>query len=421
VCLHSRMIPNRIAFSRLARFRRISYAQPMILEAQADVFPTADIPWDALPSPCFVLDESRLIRNLELLKDVQQRAGCQIILAFKGFSMWSAFPLVRQYLPGATASSLFEAQLSKQEFKGDTHVYAVAYSDAEFPEILELADHLTFNSFSQWQRFKPVVDAARLKGKVVSVGIRINPEYSEVETSLYNPSQPFSRLGVTATEFRADLLEGIDGLHFHVLCENDADVLERVLERVEQNFGAYLPRMKWVNFGGGHLMTRAGYDVERLIRVVKTFKERWNVDVILEPGSAIAWQTGWLVSEVLDVTKNEKAIAILDVSASAHMPDTLEMPYRANILGADLPDALEHTYLLGGTTCLSGDVIGEYSFSKPLEVGTRVVFDDMIHYTMVKTTFFNGVKHPSIGIWTKSGEFKMVKAFSYEEFRAKLS
>ncbi len=410
-----------IAPSRLARLGRISYAQPMILEAQPAVFPITEIPWDALPSPCFVLDESRLIRNLELLRDVQARAGCQIILAFKGFSMWSAFPLVREYLPGATASSLHEAQLSKREFKGDTHVYAVAYSDAEFPEILELADHLTFNSFSQWQRFKPIVQAARATGKVVSVGIRINPEYSEVETDLYNPSQPFSRLGVTIKEFHADLLSGIDGLHFHVLCENDSDVLERVLERVEQNFGAYLPQMKWVNFGGGHLMTRAGYDVERLIRVVKTFRERWNVDVILEPGSAIAWQTGWLVSEVLDVTRNEKDIAILDISASAHMPDTLEMPYRANILGADLPDVLEHAYLLGGTTCLSGDVIGEYSFSKQLEIGTRVVFDDMIHYTMVKTTFFNGVKHPSIGVWTKAGEFKLVKEFSYEEFRAKLS
>ena len=393
----------------------------MILDSQPAVFPITEIPWDALPSPCFVLDESRLIRNLELLKYVQQQAGCQIILAFKGFSMWSAFPLVRQYLPGATASSLHEATLAKLEFKGDTHVYAVAYSDAEFPEILESADHLTFNSFSQWQRFKPAVEAARLKGKVVSIGIRINPEYSEVETDLYNPSQPFSRLGVTATEFRADLLEGIDGLHFHVLCENGSDVLERVLERVEQNFGAYLPRIKWVNFGGGHLMTRAGYDVERLIRVVKTFRERWNVDVILEPGSAIAWQTGWLVSTVLDITKNEKDIVILDISASAHMPDTLEMPYRANILGADLPSVNEHTYLLGGTTCLSGDVIGEYSFKEPLEIGSRVVFDDMIHYTMVKTTFFNGVKHPSIGIWSQAGEFELVKKFSYEEFRDKLS
>jgi carboxynorspermidine decarboxylase len=393
----------------------------MILERLPAVFPTADIPWEALPSPAFVLDESRLLRNLELLKNVQMEAGCQIILAFKGFAMWSAFDTVRQYLPGATASSLNEALLAKHEFKGDVHVYMVAYSDAEFPEILELADHLTFNSFSQWQRFKPQVMAARERGKHVSIGIRVNPEYSEVETDLYNPSQPFSRLGVTRAEFRGDLLEGVDGLHFHTLCENDSTALERVLEKFEANFGESLPRMKWVNFGGGHLMTRAGYDLERLIRLVRAFRERWDVNVILEPGSAIAWQTGWLVSEVLDVLKNEKDIAILDVSASAHMPDTLEMPYRANILNAGLPGERAHTYLLGGTTCLSGDIIGEYSFDAPLEVGTRVVFDDMIHYTMVKTTFFNGVKHPAIGIWRKEGRFELVKEFTYEEFRAKLS
>jgi carboxynorspermidine decarboxylase len=393
----------------------------MILESEPKVTPFDAIPWNALPSPCFVLDESRLRRNLELMRHVQQESGCQIILAFKGFSMWSAFPMVREYLPGATASSLNEVLLAHHEFQRDTHVYAVAYSDAEFPEILKMAHHLSFNSFSQWARFKPQVTAARAAGSRVSVGIRINPEYSEVETDLYNPSQPFSRLGVTRSEFKPELLEGVDGLHFHTLCENDSDVLERVLERVEQNFGEFLPRMKWVNFGGGHLMTRAGYDVERLIRVVKAFRERWDVDVILEPGSAVAWQTGWLVSEVLDVTKNVKDNVILDISASAHMPDTLEMPYRPNILGAGLPGELGHDYLLGGTTCLSGDVVGEYSFPNPLEVGSRVVFDDMIHYTMVKTTFFNGVKHPSIGIWTEAGEFKLVKDFSYEEFRAKLS
>jgi carboxynorspermidine decarboxylase len=393
----------------------------VILEPLPQVFPTAEIPWDALPSPCFVLDESRLIRNLELISRVQQEAGCQVILAFKGFAMWSAFDLVRQHLPGATASSLHEALLAKHDFKGDVHVYAVAYSDAEFPQMLELADHLTFNSFSQWQRFKPQVDAARAAGKQVSIGIRINPEYSEVETDLYNPSQPYSRLGVTRAEFRPDLLDGVDGLHFHTLCENDSTVLERVLQKVEANFGEWLPRMKWVNFGGGHLMTRAGYDLERLIRIVREFRARWNVNVILEPGSAIAWQTGWLVSEVLDVLRNEKDLAVLDVSASAHMPDTLEMPYRANILNAGLPGERAHTYLLGGTTCLSGDVIGEYSFDAPITVGTRVVFDDMIHYTMVKTTFFNGVKHPAIGIWRTAGQFELVKEFSFEEFRAKLS
>ncbi len=394
----------------------------MILErTEPVVFPADQIPWSSFPSPCFVLDESRLIRNLELLKDVQDRSGAKIILAFKGFSMWGAFDLVRQYLPGATASSLHETRLAKEEFRRETHVYMVAYSDDEFDEILIAADHLTFNSFSQWQRFKPRVLAARDAGKYISVGIRINPEYSEVDTDLYNPSKPFSRLGVTRAEFKPDLLDGVDGLHFHALCENDSDVLERLLEKLETNFGDFLPEMKWVNFGGGHLMTRAGYDLERLIRVVKTFRERWNVDVILEPGSAIAWQTGWLVSTVLDVNRNEKDIALLDISVAAHMPDCLEMPYRPNVLGSGLAGERAHSYILGGTTCLSGDVAGEYSFDAPLEVGDNVVFDDMIHYTMVKTTFFNGVKHPSIGVWTRAGEFRLLKRFGYEEFKAKLS
>jgi carboxynorspermidine decarboxylase len=394
----------------------------MILErSDAAVFPLEQIPWRTFPSPCFVLDESRLLRNLELMKSVQDASGAKIILAFKGFSMWGAFDLVRQYLPGATASSLHETRLAKEEFRGETHVYMVAYSDDEFDEIIEAADHLSFNSFSQWQRFKPRVDAARARGKHVSVGIRVNPEYSEVGTDLYNPSMPFSRLGVTRSEFQPDLLEGIEGLHFHTLCENDSDVLERVLEKLEANFGEVLPRMKWVNFGGGHLMTRAGYDLERLVRVVKNFREKWDVDVILEPGSAVAWQTGWLVSTVLDVVKNEKNIALLDISVAAHMPDCLEMPYRPFVLGSGLPSEKAHDYVLGGTTCLSGDVAGEYSFDQPLEVGDRVVFDDMIHYTMVKTTFFNGVKHPSIGMWTRDGAFKLFKHFTYEEFRAKLS
>ena len=384
-------------------------------------YPIEKIPWNELPSPCFILDESRLKRNLELIKHIAAESGANIIVAFKGFAMWHTFDLVRQYVNGATASSLNEAILGKEEMKGEVHVYAPAYADEDFPRMLELADHLTFNSFSQWERFKPQVDAARAKGKQVSIGIRINPEYSEVGTALYNPCMPFSRLGVTRKEFREDLLEGIDGLHFHTLCENDSIILERVLEVFERNFADVLPRMKWVNFGGGHLMTREGYDIPRLIQLVKTFRERWNVEVILEPGSAFGWQTGWLVSSVLDLVRNVKEIAILDISVSAHMPDVLEMPYRPNILGAGKPGEKAYTYLLGGTTCLSGDVVGDYSFEKPLKIGDRVVFDDMIHYTMVKTTFFNGVKHPSIGVWTTDGQFKLVKEFGYEEFKAKLS
>ena len=396
------------------------------------VTPTDSIDWAAIPSPAFVLDESRLRRNLALISHVQQQSGARIIVAFKGFSMWSTFPLLREYgISGATASSLNEALLAREEMRGEVHVYAPAYGEEEFPRILALADHLVFNSFSQWERFKPQVQAARAGGQAIHVGIRINPEYAEVETDLYNPAGPFSRLGVTRREFRADLLDGIDGLHFHTLCEKDSDTLERTLEVVERNFGEFLPRMRWVNFGGGHLMTREGYNLARLVRVVRAFREKWDVDVILEPGSAFGWQTGWLVSSVLDVVHNVKDAALLDVSVSAHMPDVLEMPYRPRILGAGDPPDHEHReahdyggghpYLIGGTTCLAGDVVGEYVFGQPLKTGDRVVFDDMIHYTMVKTTFFNGVKHPDIGILHLDGSYERVKQFGYEEFKAKLS
>ncbi len=386
------------------------------------VRPESEVPWDRIPSPAFVLDESRLRRNLKLIRHVSEASGAEIILAFKGFAMWSTFDLLREYgVPGATASSLNEALLAREEMRGEVHVYAPAYSDEDFPELLRLADHLTFNSFSQWEKFRPQVVAARAAGKVVGIGIRVNPEYAEVGTALYNPSMPFSRLGVTRAEFRDDLMDGVDGLHFHTLCENDSAVLERVLEVFERNFADVLPRVKWVNFGGGHLMTREGYDVERLIRLVRGFRERWGVRVILEPGSAFAWQTGWLVSTVLDVVRNEKDIAILDVSVSAHMPDVLEMPYRPRVLGAGETGEQAHDYVLGGTTCLSGDVVGEYSFDHPLQAGERVIFDDMIHYTMVKTTFFNGVKHPDIGILRMDGTYERVTTFGYEEFKAKLS
>ncbi len=397
------------------------------------ITPVEVIDFAAIPSPTFVLDESRLRRNLALISYVQQQSGGQIIVAFKGFSMWSAFPILREYgITGATASSLNEAILAKEEMQGEVHVYAPAYSDEDFPQILELADHLVFNSFSQWQRFKPQVEIARKAGKQVHIGIRVNPEYAEVETDLYNPAGPFSRLGVTRREFREDLLDGIDGLHFHTLCEKDSDTLERTLEVLERNFGEFLPRMKWVNFGGGHLITREGYDIARLIRVVKAFREKWNVHVILEPGSAFGWQTGWLVSSVLDTIHNVKNAVLLDISVSAHMPDVLEMPYRPRILGAGDPpeqhqhresndEHLKNTYIIGGTTCLAGDVVGEYVFKNELKIGDRVVFDDMIHYTMVKTTFFNGVKHPDIGILGLDGKYKRIKTFGYEEFKAKLS
>ena len=385
---------------------------------QTQVRPLESIDFQSMPSPAFVLDETRLRHNMEILEYVQRESGASIICALKGYSLWSSFPLMRPYLKGTTASSLWEAELGADTFGGEVHVYAAAYGDAEFPRILELAHHISFNSFSQWQRFKPVLEASSRK---VEAGIRINPEYSENKTPMYDPCVPFSRLGVTKTEFRFDLLEGISGLHFHTLSAKNSDTLERTLEAVERNFGHVLPQMKWVNFGGGHAITAEGYDVERLIKVIRNFREKWGVDVILEPGEAIGWRTGWLVSSVLDTLHNGMDLAVLDVSVSAHMPDALEMPYRPDILGGAEAGEKAHTYQLGGGTCLAGDVIGDYSFDKPLEMGQRLVFEDMIHYTMVKTTFFNGVKHPDIAILRENGTLEVVREFSYQDFKGRLS
>ncbi len=373
------------------------------------------IDYSQVPSPCYVLEESRLVRNLELLKKIEDTAHVKIICALKGYSLWSTFPLVGKYLAGATASSLNEAKLAREEMGKEVHVFAPVYRDCEIDEILSCANHITFNSFSQWMRFK-----ARTLNRHVSPGIRVNPEFSTVETDLYNPCGRFSRLGVTRKEFRPDLLEGIEGLHFHALCEQNADALEAVLQNFEERFGEWIPQMKWVNFGGGHHITRKDYDVERLVRVLQGFHRRYpGVQVILEPGEAVGWQTGELVATVEDIVHNEKDIAILDVSVSAHMPDCLEMPYRPTVLGAGNPGEKKFDYRLGGDTCLAGDIVGDYSFDSPLHVGDRIVFFDMIHYTMVKTTFFNGVPHPSIGIW-KDGRFRLVRRFTYEQFRDKL-
>lgn len=371
-----------------------------------------------IPSPCYVCDLRLLRRNLERLAEVQRESGAAILCALKGFSLFSTFPLVRQYLPGAAASSLHEARLAREELGGEVHVYAPAFRDQDMDAILQLADQLTFNAFSQWRRFR---DRVRASPRSVSCGIRINPEYSEVGTALYNPCAPYSRLGVVASQFREAELEGIEGLHFHALCEQGADVLERVLAVVEARFGPYLPRMQWVNCGGGHLITRSDYEVERLIALVRAFRARYGVRVILEPGAAVGWQTGVLVATVEDLIHNGMDIAILDVSATAHMPDVLEMPYRPEVRGAAPPGWLPYTYRLGGSTCLAGDVVGDYSFAEPLRVGDRLVFEDMIHYTLVKTTTFNGVTHPAIGLWTEDGRFQLVRAFGYEDYRQRLS
>jgi len=374
------------------------------------------IDYSAVPSPCYVLEESRLLRNLEILAKVQKKGNAKIICALKGFSFWKTFPLVSKHLNGATASSLNEVLLAHQKMKKEVHVCAPAYMPSEIRQILNHASHITFNSFSQWSLYKKET----LKKKV-SAGIRINPEYSSVDVDLYNPASRYSRLGVTKQEFKPELLDGIEGLHFHALCEQNADALEAVLEKAQNNFGEWIPKMKWVNFGGGHHITRADYDVERLISILNKFHKKYpGVEIILEPGEAVGWQTGELVSTVLDIVHNEIDIAILDVSISAHMPDCLEMPYRPVVLNSGMIWIKPYTYRLAGNSCLAGDVAGDYSFDKPLKVGSRIVFLDMMHYTMVKTTFFNGVKHPSIGIW-KNNKFNLVKKFSYESFRDKLS
>ncbi len=372
---------------------------------------------DRFPSPCFVLEEAKLRQNLELIDSVQQAAGVTIILALKGFSMYSAFPLVREYLSGATASSLNEVKLVNEYMGVQAHTYIPAYQDESFDEVVSRSNHLTFNSWSQWERFKD-----RAVGRV-SCGIRVNPQYSEVATDMYNPCVPGSRLGATRDQLPDQLPDGLDGIHFHTLCENDSFTLERTLSALEERFGTLLHQAKWVNFGGGHLMTREGYDTAHLISLLQTFRQKYNVDVILEPGSAIAWQTGILVSTVLDVLDSQGIdVAVLDTSFAAHMPDTLEMPYKPCIIGSyHEPVAGKPTYRLGGMTCLAGDFMGDYSFDKPLDVGDKIVFDDMIHYTMVKTTTFNGVNLPSIGVWKENDSFQLIKSYGYESFKDRLS
>ena len=370
-------------------------------------------------TPCYVVDEGLLRRNLQVLGDVQQRTGCKIILALKGFAMFSVFPVIKEYLSGVSASSLDEARLGSERFGGDVHVCAPAYKDDEFAELISYASHIVFNSFAQWERFKQEVSSS---GKNVQCALRINPEHSEVKVPLYDPCAPCSRLGVRAEQIRDKDLKGITGLHFHALCELNSDSLERMLDAIEKKFGFFLEHIKWINFGGGHHITRPDYDVDRLCRVIESFHSRYGVEVYLEPGEAIALNTGVLVTSVLDVVHNEKDIAILDTSAVAHMPDVLEMPYRPEIEGAALPDEYEHTYRLGGLTCLAGDIIGDYSFREPLLPGKRLVFKDMAHYTMVKNNTFNGVRLPSIAIYhPQQDTLDVIREFAYEDYLNRLS
>lgn len=376
---------------------------------------------NGLQTPCYVVDESLLIKNLELLHDVEQKTGCHILLAQKGFSMYSVYPLIAKYLSGVTSSSLFEAKLGFEEMGKEVHIYSPAYREEEFDEILKYCGHIVFNSFDQFNKYKNKVANS---GKKVECGIRINPEYSEIETDIYNPCFKNSRMGITLQHFEEGVekygLDGVDGIHFHTMCEQNSDTLERTIKVVDEKFGKYLRQMKWVNFGGGHHITRKDYDVQKLIDCILFIKNKYNVDVYLEPGEAVALNTGFLVSKVLDTMKNGMDIAILDTSAACHMPDVLEMPYRPEIIGADLPEKKQFTYRLGSATCLAGDIIGDYSFDKPLKEGDKLIFCDMAHYSMVKNNTFNGINLPDIVLYTKDKQFKVIKKFGYEDFKSRL-
>ncbi|WP_175498746.1 carboxynorspermidine decarboxylase [Paenibacillus sp. NFR01] len=371
-----------------------------------------------LPSPAYLVDERLLKKNLETLNYVQERTGAKILLAQKGFSMHALYPLVGQYLAGVTSSSLFEARLGFEEMGKEVHVYAPAYMEREFDELLGYTDHIVFNSFDQWNRFKDRVQNA---GKPISCGIRVNPEYSEIEVPLYDPCYNYSRMGVTLPNFRPEELNGIDGLHFHTMCEQNSDTLERTLKVVEEKFGPFLHGMKWLNFGGGHHITRPDYDLETLIKCILHMKETYNVQIYLEPGEAVALNTGYLVATVLDTMHNGMDIAILDTSAECHMPDVLAMPYRPNIIGAGQPGEYPYTYRLGGMTCLAGDVIGDYSFKEPLKYGDKLVFLDMAHYSMVKNHMFNGVNLPAIASYNDEEGIKVIREFEYSDFSRRLS
>lgn len=375
-----------------------------------------------LPSPCFVVDEVAVERNLRILSEVAEASGAKVLGALKAFSMWSLGDLTHKYLSGTCASGLHEARLGYEEYGGEVHAFAAAFSQADIDELLTFAHHIVFNSCSQWLRFREQCLAAKKQRPELHFGLRINPEHSEGTVPIYDPCSPGSRLGIPLSQLDEEALEGISGLHFHTLCEQGFEPLARTVVAVEDKFGHLLSQMHWVNFGGGHHITAEGYDINGLVELVQAFKQRHDVEVYMEPGEAMAIGTGILSCEVLDITWNQLNQAILDTSATCHMPDTLEMPYRPDITGAGEPDEFEHTYRLGGLTCLAGDVIGDYSFPEPLQIGQRLIFEDMSHYTMVKTTTFNGTKLPAIAIWnSETDALRVVKEFGYQDFKHRLS
>ena len=377
-----------------------------------------DIDISSLPTPSYIVDERLLIKNLEKLKSIIDKTGCRILLAQKGFSMFYFYPLIKKYLNGTTASSLYEARLGFEEMGNETHIFNPSYREDEIDEILSMVDHIVFNSFNQWSKYKSLVKSRK---REISCGLRVNPEYSSVETEIYNPTGKFSRFGVTKVNFKEDELDGIDGLHFHALCEQNSDALEATLVAFEEKFGQYLHGMKWVNFGGGHHITRDDYDVEKLINCINHIKNKYNVEVYLEPGEAVALNTGFLVTEVLDTIYNEMDILLVDTSAACHMPDVIEMPYRPFIINSGIPNEKAYTYKLGGPTCLAGDVIGDYSFDNPINIGDKLIFTDMAHYSMVKNNTFNGINLPAIAVYTEKDGVKVIRSFKYEDFRNRLS
>ena len=377
-----------------------------------------DIDISTLPTPSYLVDQRLLIKNLELLSSVKERTGCKILLAQKAFSQFSVYPLIAKYLDGVTSSGVMEARLGYEEMGKEVHTYAPAFADHEMDDVIRYSDHIVFNSFHQWNKFK---DKVKNSGKQIECGLRLNPKYSEIDTDIYNPCFTGSRLGITPEQFQPDQLDGIDGLHFHTMCEQNSDTLERTLKVVDDTFGSYIKQMKWLNFGGGHHITRSDYDIETLIRCIQFAQDTYGVQVYLEPGEAVALNTGYLVSTVLDTIENGMHLAILDTSAACHMPDVLEMPYRPHIIGAGLPNEKTYTYRLGGPTCLAGDIIGDYSFDAPLKEGDKLIFCDMAHYTMVKNNTFNGMNLPSIALYSQENGLQIIKQFGYEDFKSRLS
>ena len=372
---------------------------------------------NSVKTPCYVISEQALAKNLDILGSVMEHTGCKILLAQKAFSNFVTYPQLSKVLCGTTASGLYEAKLGREAFEGEVHVYSPAYTDEDMAELVKIADHIVFNSFSQWKKHR---DTVKNCGRDVSCGIRCNPEYSEIETEIYNPCAPNSRLGTTLDNFEQSELDGIDGLHFHTMCEQGADVLERTIPHIEEKFGKYLGRMKWLNLGGGHHITKDGYDIVKLEKCVNYLQDKYGVQVYLEPGEAVALNAGWLVTSVLDTLKNGMDLAIVDTSAACHMPDVLEMPYRPMIIGSGEAGEKAYTYRLGGPTCLAGDVIGDYSFDAPLKEGDRLVFTDMAIYTTVKNNTFNGMPLPFIYLEKLDGSIELVREFGYEDFKQRL-